>query len=51
MRSTFKVLFYLKRDKVKKNGDVPLLRLILDRCLCKRTRKRVAKIREFDEEM
>jgi site-specific recombinase XerD len=24
MRSTFKVLFYLKRDKVKKNGNVPL---------------------------
>ena len=24
MRSTFKILFYLKRDKVKKNGNVPL---------------------------
>ncbi|MDR1098172.1 MAG: site-specific integrase, partial [Tannerella sp.] len=24
MRSTFKVLFYLKRDKQKANGSVPL---------------------------
>ncbi|MDR1809115.1 MAG: site-specific integrase, partial [Prevotella sp.] len=31
MRSTFKVLFYLKRDKQKSNGSIPLFcRITID---------------------
>ena len=25
MKSTFRVLFFLKRDKVKKNGNMPIM--------------------------
>ena len=32
MKSTFKILFYLKRDKIKKNGNVPIFcRITIDK--------------------
>ena len=31
MKSTFRVLFFLKRDKVKKNGNMPIMaRITID---------------------
>ncbi|MFV0545608.1 MAG: hypothetical protein ACK5ND_05330 [Bacteroides sp.] len=32
MKSIFKILFYLKRDKIKKNGNVPIFcRITIDK--------------------